>query len=53
MQVFNSIQDELFKVLLQLDFFSAPGGQADAICEKITSAEVRQFSCIFSVVRGY
>ncbi|KAL1933741.1 hypothetical protein VTP01DRAFT_7831 [Rhizomucor pusillus] len=39
MQVFNSIQDELFKVLLQLDFFSAPGGQADAICEKITSAE--------------
>ena len=40
MQVYLSIQEELLKLLLELDKFSIPGGQADIICEKMISAEV-------------
>ncbi|KAI8143855.1 autophagy-related protein 17 [Fennellomyces sp. T-0311] len=39
MQVYSSVQEELLKVLLQLEKFSTPGGQADIICEKMISAE--------------
>ena len=40
MQVYLSIQEELLKLLLELEKFSIPGGQADIICEKMISAEV-------------
>ncbi|KAI7859162.1 autophagy-related protein 17 [Circinella umbellata] len=39
MQVYSSVQEELLKLLLQLEKFSIPGGQADIICEKMISAE--------------
>ena len=42
MQVYLSMQDELLKVLSHQEKFSAPGGQADAICDKMVNAEVNK-----------
>ncbi|KAI9270760.1 hypothetical protein BDA99DRAFT_434070 [Phascolomyces articulosus] len=36
---YSSVQEELLKVLLQLEKFSTPGGQADTISEKMITAE--------------
>ncbi|KAG0188568.1 autophagy protein 17 [Apophysomyces sp. BC1034] len=39
MQVYSSVKEELIKVLTQLEQFGAPGGQAEAICDKVVNAE--------------
>lgn len=39
MQIYSTIQNELLKVLEHLDQFSAPGGMADIISEKMNSSE--------------
>ncbi|ORZ22150.1 autophagy-related protein 17 [Absidia repens] len=39
MQIFTTVQEDLLKVLDQLEQFSAPGGLADHISEKVVQAE--------------
>ncbi|KAF7728501.1 autophagy protein 17 [Apophysomyces ossiformis] len=39
MQVYSSVKEELINVLIQLEQFGAPGGQAEVICDKMVNAE--------------
>jgi hypothetical protein len=42
MQIYTTVQEDLLKVLDHLDRFSAPGGLAEHISEKVIQAEVRK-----------
>ncbi|KAI9323451.1 autophagy protein Apg17-domain-containing protein [Dichotomocladium elegans] len=39
MRIYSSVQEELLKLLSELETFSTPGGQADMICDKMVNAE--------------